>query len=352
MSGPSPSFLAKLRRGALQQVTDSKEKKPFHHPTKPYHRRKPWFQRYDFILGFLALIILYAFLILPEKGQPSSFEWGLIILFGLLTLGWVAIVTLDPEKPAWLGGVGAIGFMVVLGWIIYGYSGAQWKLLGRMFFNRTLMSDAWGVLLTGLDKTLALFVISAAISIVVGLILAVTRSFNNIVLNTFIVAYIDFFRSIPLLALVIVVYYALPFLGIQMGAYMAGIVSLSLSSSAFVTEYFRSGIESVHRGQVEASRSLGFNLLQTMRLVILPQAFRVVIPPLTGQMVGLIKATAIVSVVGLQELLKRAQEIMEWKTNPTPLFAVTIIYLIILLPLAHLSGILEKRMKKWVKKKA
>jgi polar amino acid transport system permease protein len=137
-----------------------------------------------------------------------------------------------------------------------------------------------------------------------------------------------------------------------MGAYMAGIVSLSLSSSAFITEYFRSGIESVHRGQVEASRSLGFNLLQTMRLVVLPQAFRVVIPPLTGQMVGLIKATAIVSVVGLQELLKRAQEIMEWKTNPTPLVAVTIIYLIILLPLAHLSGILEKRMKKWVKKKA
>jgi polar amino acid transport system permease protein len=150
--------------------------------------------------------------------------------------------------------------------------------------------------------------------------------------------------------LAIFIYYALPFLGVQFEPFAAGVWSLFLSSSAFVTEYFRAGIESVNRGHVEAARSLGFSALKTMRLIILPQAIKIVIPPLTGQMVGLLKATAFISVVGMPELLKRAMEVMEWKANPTPLVTVTIIYLIVLFPLIYFSDFIEKRLGKWAKR--
>jgi polar amino acid transport system permease protein len=309
-----------------------------------------WYQRYEFLAVMALLLIAYGAFLLPDAGKPTLLQWAIIGTFCLCCFGWVVNVTIDPEKPGWLSGVGALVLVAILGWLFYRYSGAKWYLLNRMFFNRELIGEAWPILLTGLGKTISLFLVSALLSIGIGLVMAIIRSFDNVILNAFIVVYIDFFRSIPLLVLVIVIYYALPFLGIELEAYAAGVATLSLSASAFVTEYFRSGIESVHQGQVEAARSLGFNVMQTMRLVILPQAIRVVIPPLTGQMVGLIKATAIVSVVGLQELLKRALEIMEWKTNPTPLVSVTVIYLLILLPLARFSSLLETRMKRWVKK--
>ena len=129
--------------------------------------------------------------------------------------------------------------------------------------------------------------------------------------------------------------------------FAAGVCGLFLSALAFMIEYFRAGIESVSRGHVEAARSLGLGVIQTMRFVILPLAIRVVLPPLTGHLVGLLKATAFVSVVGMPELLKRAMEIVEWKANPTPLVTITIMYLILLLPLMYGSTLLERRLARW-----
>ncbi|MDY6894130.1 MAG: amino acid ABC transporter permease, partial [Thermotogota bacterium] len=223
-------------------------------------------------------------------------------------------------------------------------------LLERMFFNKEVIRVSGPILLTGLGKTVGLFLWSAFFSIIIGLFFAVIIYMNNKVFNFFIILYVDFFRSIPHLVLIVVIYYALPFLGINFEPYAAGVIGLTLATSSFITEYFRAGIESVSKGQIEAAHSLGFGFFKSMRIVILPQALKVVIPPLTGQLVGLFKNTALVSVVGMQELLKRSVEVMEWKTNPTPLIVVTIMYLIILLPFAQLSIYLEKRMKKWTKR--
>ena len=185
------------------------------------------------------------------------------------------------------------------------------------------------------------------LSVTIAPIIAIIRTLNNPIFNCAIDAFVDVFRSLPILVLVIFIYYALPFLEIHSTPFAAGVCGLFLSALAFMIEYFRAGIESVSRGHVEAARSLGLGVIQTMRFVILPLAIRVVLPPLTGHLVGLLKATAFVSVVGMPELLKRAMEIVEWKANPTPLVTITIMYLILLLPLMYGSTLLERRLARW-----
>ena len=201
-----------------------------------------------------------------------------------------------------------------------------------MFFNRELIVETWPILLGGLENTLLIFICSAVLSVTIAPIIAIIRTLNNPIFNCAIDAFVDVFRSLPILVLVIFIYYALPFLEIHSTPFAAGVCGLFLSALAFMIEYFRAGIESVSRGHVEAARSLGLGVIQTMRFVILPLAIRVVLPPLTGHLVG---------------LLKRAMEIVEWKANPTPLVTITIMYLILLLPLMYGSTLLERRLARW-----
>jgi polar amino acid transport system permease protein len=314
-------------------------------------RRIPvsWYWRYEFLCPILALIVAFGVFLLPERGRPSPGQWGLIILFVLSILAWATLAVTDRQKPKWFSGLAAAAAITSLGFVFYRYSNARWEAMGESFFNFELMKGGWPMILSGLGNTLTLAAYSAVASILTGLVLAVIRSFRNPILNTFIIAYIDFFRSIPLIVLMVVIYYALPFLGIALGPYASGVVSLSLEYSCMEAEAFRAGIESIHRGQVEAARALGLTAFKTMRLIVLPQAIRVVIPPVTGDMVGLLKGTAMASVIALPELLKRGQEVMVWKSSPTPLIAVTLIYLIVLLPFIRITMFLERRMKRWVK---
>ena len=316
---------------------------------RPLKRRRtftPWYLRYKFLGGLLLLLIAYAALLPPGTGKPTGAGLILIGLFCLAATAWAVLVSLDREKPTVIGVVGALLFIAAMAWIFYRYSGARWDQVGKWFLNGAVLSRSWPALMFGLKNTVSLFLVSGLITLVVGLVLAIIRSFNNSILNFFIIAYIDVFRSIPQLVLVIVVYYALSFLGVNLDPYSAGVVGLVLSTSPFVTESFRAGIESVGRGQLEAARALGLKSLQVMWLVVLPQAIRVVTPPITGQMIGLIKATAIVSVITLPELLWQAQQVVQAETNSSPLIAATLIYLIILLPLSRLSSLLEARMKR------
>jgi len=238
-------------------------------------RIKLWHQRTDLLIGLLIIIAAYGYFLLPENPKPSVLQWIGILIFIAGVLFVVAIITIDKNKPVWIGGSAGLIFLGILGWLFYKYSGAKWGLLGTMFFNKEVIVDAWPVILSGLGQTMTLFIVAALLAVITGPILAVIRSFNNLVFNIFIDAYVDVFRSMPILVLAIFIYYALPFMGIQFEPFAAGVWSLYLSAAAFVTEYFRAGIESVNRGHVEASRSLGFSALQTMRLVILPQAIRV-----------------------------------------------------------------------------
>jgi polar amino acid transport system permease protein len=213
------------------------------------------------------------------------------------------------------------------------------------FFNIPILIDSFPLLMKGLYITLKLAFFSTIFGLILGLILALMKISPFKLLKVAANIYIDTFRALPLIVLLVVVYYALPFVGIELSPYFAGILSFSLMSGSYVAEIIRSGIEALPKGQTEASRSLGFSYMQTMRFVILPQALKIVIPPLTGNSINVLKDTALASAIALPELLKQAQQIQAWKASPTPLIGVVIIYLLVLLPLIHLTKRLERRMK-------
>jgi len=194
--------------------------------------------------------------------------------------------------------------------------------------------------------TLFLAFISAVGSILVGLLIAVLRTLNSPTLNLFLKFYVDVFRSIPMIVVMVIFFFALPFMGISIGSIISTVLALSLGYGAYASECFRAGIESVHSGQLEASRSLGLSRWKTITKIIMPQAIPVVIPPLTGTLVAMLKDTAVASVVAAPELLKRARELYTSETNPTPLVAAALIYLAVLIPLVRAVNILENRMKK------
>ena len=303
-------------------------------------------RRVDFILATLALLILYAIFLLPREGADPGLRIASITGFVVLLLLWCANLMVDGEKPDWLKGIVAFALIGVLAYLFWRYSGTRWDRLGASFFNFPKMANAWPELFKGLLVTLELAAISAVFSVLVGLVVAILRSLGSPTLNLFLIAYLDLFRSIPMIVLMVVIYYALPYVGITLVSVTATIVALSLGYGAYAAESFRSGIESVHYGQVEAARALGLSRWQTMRMVILPQAIRVVIPPLTGNLIAMLKDTAVASVVASPELLKRAREVYVGKANPTSLVMAALMYLAILIPLSRLAGWLELQLKK------
>ena len=141
------------------------------------------------------------------------------------------------------------------------------------------------------------------------------------------------------------IYYALPFIGIRFPAFWAATLAMSLNGGAYYSEIFRGGIEAIPRGQTEAARSLGLTYMQTMRMVILPQAIRIILPPLTTNTLELIKASAVASTVALPDLLRQALQAQSLTLNATPLVAALVLYLIILLPLVQLVTFFERRLR-------
>jgi polar amino acid transport system permease protein len=156
-------------------------------------------------------------------------------------------------------------------------------------------------------------------------------------------AYIDVFRSLPLLVLLVLVYYALPFVGIRLSSFAAAATALSLVSCAYTAEIFRAGIEAVPKGQFEAACAIGLQFSEALRYVVMPQALRIVMPPLTGNCINVLKDTALASVVAMPDLLKQATQAQALAANPTPLIGAAILYLALLLPLVRLVGYVGAR---------
>jgi polar amino acid transport system permease protein len=213
----------------------------------------------------------------------------------------------------------------------------------RTFFNLDVLAQTWPLLLSGLRVTFLLGLASIVLGMTGGLAIALLRLYGPKPLRRLAVAYIDVFRAIPLLVLLVVIYYALPFVGIRLSSFAAATAALSLVSCAYAAEIFRAGIEAIPRGQFEAARALGFHWWPMMRLVILPQATRIVVPPMTGNCINVIKDTALASVVAMPDLLKQATQAQALAANPTPLIGAALIYLAFLLPLVRLVAVLERR---------
>lgn len=211
------------------------------------------------------------------------------------------------------------------------------------FFNIDVLIRTHKFLLFGLGTSLRLIVFSAICAIAWGLLLSVIRNVNLRFVNYFIIAYVDVLRSLPILVIMLLLYYALPFVGISMTSFWAATMALSMTGGAYYAEIFRSGIEIIPTGQTEAARSMGLTYLQTMVSVILPQAIRAVLPPLTTNTLEFIKSTAVASVVALPEILNEAIQAQSLTFSPTPLMAALLFYVLLCYPLVMLIDYFEKR---------
>ncbi len=306
-----------------------------------------WVRRPLFLALAFVVLVAYAFFLLPTKDvSPPFWFYFSISFFIILVLAYSGNILADRDNPEFLKMTVALLLIAVMCWLFYRYSGAQWDRLREFFFNWEKLEGNWWILRDGLGVTLFLALISAVGSVLVGLLVAVLRAYNSPTLNLFLKTYVDIFRSVPMIVIMVVLFFALPFAGISLGSILSTVVALSLGYGAYASESFRAGIESVHSGQIEAARSLGLSRWQTIHKIILPQAIPVVIPPLTGNLVAMLKDTAVASVVAAPELLKRARELYTSKTNPTPLVAAAMIYLAVLIPLVRAVNMLENRLKK------
>lgn len=280
-----------------------------------------------------------------ETAAPIAF-YASINIFIVLVLAFTGMVLADNKKPEALKMFVALMLIAVLCWLFYRYSGAEWGRLKDFFFNWETLEGNWWILWQGLEVTLLLAFISGIGSILTGLLIAILRTLHSPTLNFFLKIYVDVFRSIPMIVVMVFIFFALPFMGISLGSILTTVLALSLGYGAYASECFRAGIESVHSGQLEAARSLGLSRWKTISKIILPQAIPVVIPPLTGTLVAMLKDTAVASIVAAPELLKRARELYTSETNPTPLVAAALIYLAVLIPLVRAVNLLENKLQK------
>ncbi|PSC03244.1 amino acid ABC transporter permease [Alsobacter soli] len=210
------------------------------------------------------------------------------------------------------------------------------------FLNYKVFVSTLPLILSGLSTTLLLGVTSIALGLMLGLALALLRLYGSLPWRLLAIGYIDLFRAIPILVLLIVVYYALPFAGLRLPAFGAAATAISMVAAAYSAEVFRAGIEAVPSGQFEAARALGLRPWLVMSKVVLPQAVRIVVPPMTSNAINVLKDTALASVVAMPDLLKQATQAQALAANPTPLIAAAAIYVLILLPLVRLVGHMEQ----------
>jgi polar amino acid transport system permease protein len=196
-------------------------------------------------------------------------------------------------------------------------------------------------LLKGLWITISLGVSAIVLGAAGGLLLALLRLYAPAPVRVLAISYINVFRAIPLLVLLIVIYYALPFVGLRLNSFTSATMALSLVSAAYSAEILRAGIEGVPRFQSEAARALGLSRIRQMTDVILPQAIKLVIPPLTSNSINVMKDTSLASVVAMPDLLKQATQAEALAANPTPLISAALIYIVLLLPFVSLVGVAE-----------
>ena len=202
-------------------------------------------------------------------------------------------------------------------------------------------------LVSGLSYTVLLSVTAISISVVVGLLIALPGLAANRYLRGFNRVYVEGMRAIPILVLILWVYYGLPQVaGFTLTAFWAGVIALAVSDSAFEAEIFRAGIQSIDKGQFEAAHSISLSYTDTMRFVILPQAIRRILPALGNQLVYMLKMSSLVSIIGMQELTRKANELVVTEYRPLEIYTVLLLeYLVLILIVSAGVRWLERRMQ-------
>lgn len=216
-----------------------------------------------------------------------------------------------------------------------------------MNFDFNLVVKSFPLLLLGAGVTIQITALSVSFGLLIGMFVGIARLSKVRLVKLLATIYVDFIRGTPLLVQIFLIYFALPMIvGKRIDPFVAAITACSVNSGAYVAEIFRAGIQSIDKGQMEAGRSLGMTWAQTMRFIILPQAFKRIIPPLGNEFIAMLKDSSLVSVIGFEELTRRGQLIIARTYGSFEIWlTVAFIYLVMTLTISRLVDYLERRYK-------
>jgi polar amino acid transport system permease protein len=218
-----------------------------------------------------------------------------------------------------------------------------WSRFVETFFNWTLIERYFPSIMTGMLVTIEIALAVVITGLALGLALAVIRTWRVLALNALIVTFVDMFRALPPLVLVLLVFFGLPNIGINLPSFAVLWVVLSLVLAAFAEEIFWAGILSIPKGQWEAARSTGFGFLGTLVNIVLPQAIRLTVPPITNRTVAITKNTALGTVIGVPEILSQATTAQSFSGSATPLMMGALAYVALFIPVVALGRWVETR---------
>ena len=251
------------------------------------------------------------------------------------------------RPPSMLSRTGTILLVAAVALLLAGCGDSSYNW-GWYIFNPFLPRGASNIqfMLAGLGLTISLSILAICVSVVLGVLLALAGLSKNGLLRGLNRVYVECFRAVPMLVLLLWVYYGLPVLtGLQFGAFTAGLMTLAISDSAFEAEVFRAGIQSVPRGQSEAAETLGLSRWMTFRYIVFPQAIRHILPALGNQFVYVLKMSSLVSVIGLQELTRRSNELNVTEYRPLEIYTLLVFeYLALILVVSWGVRRLERRL--------
>lgn len=211
------------------------------------------------------------------------------------------------------------------------------------FLKPDLVASTWPKIAAGMLVTVEVAALVVVTGISLGLLLAALRAYRFRPLNALIIVFADILRALPPLVLVLIAYFGLPNVGLTLSGFAVLWLVLSLVLAAFAEEIFWAGITSIRKGQWDAARSTGLGFTQTLVFVILPQAVRITIPPLTNRTIAITKNTALGTVIGVPEILNQATTAVSFSGNATPLTLGAIAYLIIFVPVVFAGRAIERR---------
>lgn len=202
-------------------------------------------------------------------------------------------------------------------------------------------------LFSGFLITVSISLLSIFFSLLLGFLISLLSFSNNKIIRLINRFYIEIFRSIPLLVLLLWVYYGLPIIfGISFGPFIAGVISLALSDSAFESEIFRAGLQSISKGQRDAAKSIGLNNFHEMKLIVLPQALRIILPAIGNQFIYVLKMSSLVSILGLADLTRKANELVVSVYRPLEIYTFLVFeYLVLILIISYFVRKLENKLK-------
>jgi polar amino acid transport system permease protein len=218
-----------------------------------------------------------------------------------------------------------------------------WPQFVDAFLNRTVAARYLPAILHGVGVTIEIAIAVVIAGILLGLGLAVVRAFRFRAVNALIVVSVDMLRALPPLVLLLLVYFGLPNVGITLPSFLVLWLVLALVLAAFAEEIFWAGILSIPKGQWEAARCTGLSFFSTLVYVVLPQAVRLTVPPLTNRTIAITKNTALGTVIGVGEILNQATTAQSFSGNATPLVMGAVAYLILFMPVVALGRFLETR---------